>query len=554
MTKIANYLRHIKRWKKVLLFFFIISVSGIVIFSNFFLEDLIREKLHSALDKKFGDYYSVEFESRQQIFDGKDLSITLRNITFTSDTTHPYVKKYPIVFFTGKELSIKNISAWSFLFGRKLDLKSISLSDGDLKVYKNDTILKSSSAKKKRPKVSSLAIEDLKLSHINIEYYDQLSQQEEILKINNTNLNITALQVNMKRIGQAISESIYNQIYLGSDQVKYKPKQGNLNFQLDSIRVDYSKQSLNIFNFKTIERNTALNYSRTLKYAKMLVNINIERLGIENLNFFDLISNKRLTTDKILVDNFSIDLFKNNHKSHDKSVHQKLIQDILLSLPVGLNADSVLVRNGRLQIDLLSKKRRTTSSELELDSINGMILNAKVDVESKRVMQWRLQSKIQKKGDLEFNMDLDFSDPYMNHSYWGEIKNMQLKYWNAFLFNFANLKFSSGNIKSLAFNGTADRNFTKVDIDFIYSNLKVDFETIAQKHGRVYRKRRLVSSIANALIYNNNPTKSGQFRQGHYRFKRIEYKGHFNMFVMGILGGVKDVVLDQSIINIVDKR
>lgn len=553
--KLFSIWKNLKKWKKVSILILIFIILGVYIFATFFLENIIRNSLSKELKKKFDTYYDVQFDGRNQSFNGSELSITFSNIKITTDTTHEYRNKYPVIFFNGDELKVEGLSAWSFIFAKNVNLENLVLVNGDLDIHliQKDSMYVEQK-KKKQSKLSNLNIEWFELQNVNLNYWSKNMDHKKMVEVQNVNFKLQTLNLNMKQLDNVTHELHFEQVYLGFDHLKFNPTKGIFSYQLDSLRMDYEQQALNIYNVQTVANSDQIEYTSGLPYAKMMVDVDVPHLSITNLNYDELIKNSTLKANSISLNEFKISLFKNNHVKTDTEKYQSLIQDIMLELPIDLNINTIHLDKGDLTIDLLSKKRTKTSSELELSNISGVINHVVADTTSSTPMEFRLIANIQEAGILNFNMDFDFSSPTMEHHFWGTLHQMPLKSWNGFLFNFANIKFKEGEVKSLKFDGLANRDKTWGEVEFLYNDLKIELSARDDKRFGLFKKKKFITSLANTIIRNDNPNNSGENRKGHFEFERVTYKGHFHMFVMGVVDGIKSVILDKAINDMLDKR
>lgn len=555
--KMISTWKHLKRWKKISVLFVLFISIGVYIFATFFLENIIRKSLSKELTKQFGTYYDIQFDSRDQSFNGISLSMTFTNIVISTDTTHEFINKYPVIFFKGEALKVESLSAWSYLFGKNINLDKIVLVNGDLDFHQIDKDPKYKEKEKKKRKQSKLAkvnIGEFGLENVNFSFWNKEMEKKKMVDVTHLVFRLEELDLNMKHLDNILNKLKFEQVYLGFDHLEFNPSKGMFSYKIDSVRMDYEQQTLNVYNVQTIENKDKIAYTASLPYAKMMINITVPHLSITQLDYDQLIKNTQLKAKSISLNDFKLGLFKNNHLKMDKNRFQGLIQDILLDSPLGIAVDTIHVQNGDLVLDLLSKKRSTVSSELELSNICGVINHAIVDSTSSIPTEFRLTANIQGKGLLNFNMDFDYSNPTMEHRYWGSLHDMPLKAWNGFLFNFANIRFKQGNIKLLKFDGIADRNKTWGEVEFYYNSLKIGLSAKDGKHHGLFRERKFITSLANTIIRNDNPDKYGKNKIGHFHFDRVTYKGHFHLFVMGIIDGVEHVILEDGITSMMDKR
>ncbi len=532
--------------------FFVLSVL-IFTLGYFFLDDIVDARLQKLISKKFGTFYSLNYESIEKDIGLTEISFVVNKAEFTSDTTDlAGMEKFPVFFFEAKTLKVERISTWNVLLGSTLDLDNILLEEPNLKVFtQNKKTNSNSEVKNRRGKsiLSSVKINRFLLDEGSVQFID-FQTQKITFESSSILVDVNTIELDLTTLNDYKSFLSFQEVSIESTAPSFTPLKGFYTYKMGSMSLSSKKKNLS---FKDIDINTKKSLKEASKEVinhKELVNVMIETIDINRIDLKKIIFDTKIEVGKINVKNSYIHIFKNNQKHLDSDFKKSVFNELIRSIPIPVMVDTIQLNQVDIDFELMNSTHNQPA-KINFLINNGYIANFNTDVNSTDTLTFFAEGKFMKRGSLWITAHILVSDTVNNYQqFMGSIKNMPFKILNPLIKQFANADISSGYIDEISFNGTANSHRTTGSVIFKYTDLKIEFYKKKDARKRFF----LLSEIANASTHKNNPNKKGELVGAHFNSQRKRWQGSVGMWLGGIIEGMFNVAVKEFPKEVLEKE
>jgi hypothetical protein len=515
------------------------------------LQNIILHRLLTEIEATFGNYYHLEYDEIDLDINHKKFSITLVNPKFTTDTTQKqFIQKYPPVFFIADTFAVLGIDIKSLYFAQTVNVENVFFSNPKLSylLTNNDSLEAAQATTQNRKQIAEISISEIKINKGNISFMPLGSTADTVYYGEQIDLLLSRLHIPLKETMAVVKTSTIDNLIFAMSNVQFKPKQSVYSYFMRHLSIDLNNNIILAENVNTIPNVSLLKLSRKEQYQKTFANALIGNISISNIDFKKLIDGE-IVIKKLEVANSKITLLRNKEKEIDTHDYKYSLQHHLRNLGYPLKIDSVVLKN--LAIDFILKfSNHSESAVIPIKNIKGLLTNVTNNAESKSHIQLKASGNIFKKGKITFNAT--FPVHLSTHTYNAKIGSMPFAEWNNLMNKISPVHIADGKIDYITFGGKATDSETNGNITFAYSDLKIEVNK-TDKQGAT-KKSKLVSYVANKLIYESNPRNAGETPETNtYYFKREPYQGQMMLWIGGLVEGMQATLLKKGIKQKVDK-
>lgn len=465
-------------------------------------------------------------------------SFELTNVVLLQDSSNLDLNKLnPHTFINA--IKVKNFKILPLLVNKKLDVEKLEVTGLDI-VFKKGGLLEKRLAqktKKKTPKASKSVLKEFSISKFEILDF-QIIHYDEIA---NDTIN------SFKGDFLAIKDILFRS---GSDKKAISIKTDNIVFELNNMLVTYGsiKEKISLSN-GIMDLGTGYSKFSNLKfgdihslkkkvansmYTKSPSSVDISKVEAFGLDTSKLFKDFDLIVDSVLIDNAKITILKDSNKPWNQSVTKLMPQQVLRNTNKEFWINKVQIKNSSLNyLEIINDKE----VEINLENVQLTILNLGTaksrynDLESKNI-DMSLTAKVFK--EMDFSLNLKLINPLHSNffTFNGHTSSFHFESFNPVMVPSSSIKFESGRVYELNFNGQGNSTTTTGDFVMRYDNLKT---IILRKDAMLTNKT--FSWIANSAVRKENP-KNGKLKTAEIDFNRIPYKGFGNYMVKSIESGL----------------
>ncbi|MEZ4938987.1 MAG: hypothetical protein R2799_15470 [Crocinitomicaceae bacterium] len=543
-----------KRWRRIILYSFL-SLFGLLVAAItllfIFLEDIVEARIRDLLEKRFGGYYTLEWESIEKDIGWSEMTFVVHEAKLTSDTTDVEgLKHYPIVFFETKELRIKNLSTWDILWGKKVDLDLIELVHPDCILFSKGKKREQSKKEKKR-QLSVIELEQFSLVNGKLAIYD-FATKERILYNDALSAQVNWIKLDLNKMDNFIDGFQYEDFIVNSWDAELTPLKGFYEFEIDTIRLRSRDKFLQLKNIDIRTSESLKEISKTKINHAEVIKAFVEEINLQGLNTEELIYSDRLRIQTVMVDGARIAIFKNKLTYLEPTFQKKVLNSIFRSVTYPIRADTVKIENLNLIFELLTSEEKEPAY-ITLDEVKGYLANINTNPSSKDTLKVSVDGVLLEKGDLHLDLDIAIQDSIKNYQkFRGYLQSMPFSALNQTIQNFVNIKIVNGWIDRLDFAGYTNDKKSWGTVAFRYHDLEMDIYSFKDKSEK--KKNGFLTGVAKMAIHRTNPLPNGDLRTASFEYIRERWEGSVMLWLGGTLMGVFKTTLKDFVLDIIQNR
>lgn len=437
-------------------------------------------------------------------------------------------------------ISITSVVAHDFeliplLFQRHLKIGQIHFEDLDMvyrKGKKRKRIQSTSSDTSKEKKnllkqltIDNIVIEEYKIAQLSTGPLGSTSMiTGEVLSIGN---------VSLKRVPKK-EQLALNPSLLDLSGTNLKGRSADTELKLTSFKFDPKGKRVRIEGFQMGNPDASRQTARRQKYNTPVNSIQIpvmECFGIQTDTLFEV---GRFRSDSIFIDQAQFTIIKNIDKPWNTTKTIPLPHQLLRRKGQFIGIQKLHIKDAKTRYIEIANNEEI---EIPIDQLQLTIENlgwerATLQSQKERPMGINLKGRLF--NDFPISMHLTFQNPMQNDrfSFEGSTGPFDFESFNPVMVPTSNIKFESGHVRRIYFNGTGNAEKTSGELVMVYDDLTAT--VLRQKN---QRKNKTFSWLANAAVRKENP-KNGKLKVAQMKYQRIPYKGFGNYMFKTIESGL----------------
>lgn len=465
-------------------------------------------------------------------------SFELTNVVLLQDSSNLDLNKLnPHTFINA--IKVKNFKMLPLLVNKTLEVEEFEVSGLDI-VFKKGGLLEKSLAqktKKKTSKTSNSALKELSISKFEILdfqiiHFDEIandtinSLKGDLLAIKDilftSGLDKKAISIKTDDIVLELNNML---VTYGSIKEKISLSNGIMN-----LGTGYSKFS----NLKLGDINILKKKVASSIFTKSPSSFDVSKVEAFGLDTSKLFKDFELMVDSVRIDNAKIIILKDSNKPWNKSATKLMPQQVLRNINKEFWISKVLIKNSSLKyLEVINDKE----VEINIENVQSTILNlgtAKAMYNDLKSPNINVIFTAKVFEEMDFYLNLKLMNPLHSNffTFDGHTSSFNFASFNPVMVPSSSIKFESGRVYNIDFNGQGNSTSTTGDFVMRYDNLKT---IVLRKDAMLSNKT--FSWIANSAVRKENP-KHGKLKTAEIYFKRVPYKGFGNYMVKSIESGL----------------
>lgn len=532
--------------KKITLRIIIILAILFVVLKGFewWLEHNFSARINSNPERA----YNIEYEDF-------DLHTLLKGITLDKVKIRPLNKVEGAASVIGNVdyATLKGLVWFDLLFGKTLNIGEIAFEKPEFELtLRSDTIKKN----------SGTGLQDM---------FGDILSRGDLKSFRIQNGSIVLKEPESGKIKGEISKVNIIANELETDSVQLKNlipfKLGNLIVDIEDIKFDlneYTHLSLGSINYdlkkkeislKNLDMGYSIDWvavSEKIGFQNDVIELSVKEISIHELQpSASFYSDLDILARKVLIDSLDIKLQRNKNLSRPADVVKPMFNGMISSIPVPVQLDSIQIMKSTVTYRELGVNK-DESGDLSIKNINGVITGfTNISYNQERIET--LEAILTANLNGYAKMHIDLVVPYDKEAFQLAVNmgSMELDQLNPMVVPLAGVKIKSGTLKKLKFEMNAGPNHSQNSLIFDYSDLHVDL--VKEKENHKFKKRPIISMIANAAVKNNNFPEHHNYLTATYQTERNRYRSPVNYIVQGVVQGAARIVPGKNIGNAVTK-
>jgi hypothetical protein len=518
-----------KTGKVILIIVGVLAILLVIaaLIANPILEDRIAKLLRHDLGKN----YSIEFEELQvNVFSEK---IDLKGVSLHDGEE--------LLQMELSHLEIDNIGIFHYLFNpEELRIGEILLENGEVRLYKSFTP-PSDSTKSPTSKIKSALIKNLKIKNTDFTY---LSPKDSMALIKVKNFTFSGEKIlldlhqqdslrhflSFEGFDGHFEEAIVNTIEnhdLSIDSL-YFSHDGSLDLKGVTLA---SKASVKESKYRDTEKDIRVNAIR--------LPIDWDRMVYDNY----------LHIDHAFVYGVEAEFYLNKRKPNPPDHAPKLLHEILMAVNYPYAIDSVSVRNMDVTYRELAHKTDQAGRVFftDMDIFAANITNDTSLLKERSNALIDIDAMLMGAAEVNIHVNYDLLAAAGNHHITGHLENFDITRLNQAFQPLEKIKFEKGDVKKLTF----DMHFTEEkasgEVVFLYRQLKLNLKEMDSANSMAGEALgEIASFFANTFAIRHNNWEGSNPIKGEVDFERHPQKSFLNFWWKALFTGMKDTMLRIS--------
>lgn len=524
----------------------IILVLIISIGANVYITNLLQSKVESEVNQNSKIPYHLEIGNINiEIFTG---SLKLKDITISpkQHTTDSLSSGGIKSLYNGHIdlIKVANVHIIEFLRKKELVINRFIIRGANFTGIKNklaeDQESKPTDSTKVKKSIFSDKFKGLKIGKFMLE--DANYAEFSFDKPGDTLFNFQSLSVSINDI-LFNAETYKNDIpvYLGGITVDVKQlSEKSMQFyeiSTTGIDVNMIDTTIVINEFCFTPKYSRKEYNRRLKYENDLFSIKTKSIVLNGLGLSELLNFKKgLKLNSIVVQEPNVIIYRDKNLADPPYKYHPLLAGTIKKIPITFYLDSLLLKNASL-VYAEKQKHTETPGEVSFKNLNIAVHNITNDalrLQENHNMPIDILAKLYGKGNLKARLDIDLTSNNESFNIKGNLGQMEATTFNKMTKELILVEITSGDIKGVMFNFSADDDVSNGEIIVRYENLKAK----VLKEKDTTKKAKFMSFIAGGAIRSNNMPDDNKFRKGIINFERVKGKALPNYLWKSVLSGL----------------
>ena len=323
-------------------------------------------------------------------------------------------------------------------------------------------------------------------------------------------------------------------------------------FNLGKIEYDLKKKVIRLLDLSMGYSIDWVEVSNKIGIQNDVIELRVKEISMHQLEpSSSFYSHLDIVARKVLIDSLDIKLSRNKNLERPADVVKPMFNGMISAIPISVELDSIQLLNSTVTYRELGVKKEE-SGKLSLKNIDGVIKGfTNIPEEQDKIK--KLRSELSANFNGYGNMQIGLTVPYKQEAFQLEVemKSLEMNKFNPMLIPLAGVKIESGELQKLHYTMNAGHQYSQNKLIFDYEDLHVSL--IKEKENHKFKKRAIISMIAEATVKNNNYPEYKNYLTAGYSTERNVYRSPVNYIIQGMVQGIVRIVPGKNIGNAVTK-
>lgn len=535
----------------------IIVVSAfLLVFINFFLEPVLRKKLHAIIVEGSDSLYTYQLGKLKANFFGGDIKVENLQVKIDSNRYRMLEQKHDLPALTIQisleQGDIKGVGILALLLGKKLTVREIFSKKANIVLIrhvapKQKVTIRPPLWKAIQPAVSSISIDKINLDGVKFLYKPADTSQSVKLQFDRFDALVENLQIDSTSAIDTNRVAFAKNMFLKFHDMKFRTPDSSYKMKAEWITYSSRSKTIEIDSFKlqpTLDKKDFYKYygvQASLYYVEFdkirLTNTYIDRFLHDNIIEADsvLLQQPKLS---VYLDKTQEKLFKSKIGSYP---HQKLLKASSL-----IRIKNIFMQNVSVSY---TEKNGATGAEgtLQLKNINLQIKNATNDpalIRQNQICTAKASGIIFENSpiNIAFTFYLDSGNGRFDAE--GLVRNVTATQINTVAIPLANTEIASLVLHSMSFKVRAEDFTAWADVQMRYNNLSVVLRKTDTETGATVTRKFLTRVLNKYVLNQNNPGADGIEKKAEsIRFYRLTTQSFFGVIWKAVFAGMENIMM-----------
>ncbi|MBW8685769.1 AsmA family protein [Chitinophaga rhizophila] len=546
-------------WVKILLTFFILIflILGAAWFIGQRWNRQIQWQLRSYIQEMSDSLYTLRYADMD--LNPITGSLSLEKVSLIRDEKvykqlQEQQKAPKLIYsFTADRISLSYFRVWRYFMKKELSAGSLSF-DNPVVLLEYNTTNKDTTAPKNAyqnisSKIKSLSLGTLRLDHTNLKYTVIKPDSGLVM----THLEDMRIQVKDFLIDSVALEDpsrfLYARNYeFGLKEYRYRTPDSLYWMHVKDVEYSAGEQTLRIGQFAVEPRYARAQFDIKAKTQRDRFDVHLNDIELTDLQPRLLLEQQVIWARKLTINSANLDIY-HNRKLPDGPGNKLggYPNQMFKRLAVPIYIDTLIGKKTDLLYTEISPKS-DEAGKLSFKHVHGTFRNV-TNIDSMIAKNGHitadLNAILMNSGKLKAHFDFSMVDSSGAFAVSGQLKNMDGRELNPVLKPLGMVEVKSCQIEDLTFSMQGNERRASGEVKFLYNNLKVNI--LKKEDGtHEFKKKGLMSFLANALVIKDANPDGGETRLAHPKFERDITKSFFNLVWKTLFTGIKETALGEN--------
>ena len=403
--------------------------------------------------------------------------------------------------------------------------------------------------------LSSIAVHDVAVERMDLQMWTHYDDFVSPLEMNHFNFKIDSfhvvpgelmdsnrlfwadnMELNVKNVYTTVDKGLYE---IGADEFSFSTQQDTLGIKGVSF-------------IPTVSR---YEYALHKGHRTDVFNVNVKHVGVKQVDYFELIYNKKIKGNSIIVEKPWLSILKDKRISEPPYKRKEILPQVFKQVPVSITFDSVLVDDMKIRYEEFPEHGRV-SGDIMLSDMNIKATNLTNDTSyliQDSTLRIYMNSKFLDTADLDFYLEYNMLSPENNFKMSTELGSLDGTLINRFIEPAVGAKVNSLMVDRMEMSVIGNDSIAGGRMGFYYDDLNFTFLNEETHEAKGFGTK-FKSLIGNVVVKSKNKYHPFKRRSPLF-FERITGKGWINYLVkielVGLAGsaGVKKYKKDLKHAN-----
>lgn len=324
-------------------------------------------------------------------------------------------------------------------------------------------------------------------------------------------------------------------------QSTFFPESGLMAIDADSVFATYPSGEVAFAGIKIYSLHDKYELSQVIGHQIDWLALEIEKVTFQLTDPPQAVRESKLTIPLVIINGLKGLIFKDKRWPFPDRPDRAMPHQVIAGIPFPLVIDSVLLQESSIVYEEYVEKA-TEPGHVDFRQLEAKLSPLRNDTS----MMGRLEASamVMGEGRLEANFDIPLQDGAGTYAAYGRLGHMDMKSVNPILQHSAGVSVESGRVDQLDFSFTYDDDSSSGEVQFAYSDLKVQLldrggEGVFSELGED-----ISSWFVNSFVAKTHNTPGDKFRTGVIEMERNKKKSIFNYWWKSLFSGLKSSITE----------
>ncbi|CAN5622788.1 hypothetical protein BH11BAC2_BH11BAC2_10930 [soil metagenome] len=534
---------NIKTFKRIVILFLsiIILVAIAQLSFTLVLDDKIKDYLVKEVKSGSKSLYHLEISKLQ-------VNIFRQSVLFKGITINPVDSnsRHASYYASADVIKISDIAIWQYLLHRNIFSSKIEFTNPSASIYRGSQKVVKDSLDNDRfsiyrlllPAVRSVEISSIVIHNASIKVFDNISDLLPVLGSDENELRIIKLKID-KEAEEGKRWFNAKELAISINNVDYSTKDSLYTFKIRSLNASYLDSTLSFDALKMTPNYSKMNFGNMAGKQIDRIKVSVEELQFDQMDIKAFFETGNFIAKSTKLKKPLVEAFRDKNDKR-KPWHPESLQNLIKSIPVSTNIDSLFVEDGQVVYEEVAPGARK-AGRIFFKKMNGSITGISNDslnytASSKIIVN--VTAKLMDVAKIKVYLSIPLNTNQMVFDCSGHLSSMHLKELNDMTEENAGVSIRGGELDSMSFSFKADQIRATGKMIFAYHDL--DFSIKNKKTGKSGFKEDALSWVArNFIVKKSNPTTGEDLRITSINYERNPSRFMFNYTFKALMSGIK---------------